>query len=97
MNDSDAALQHFLHTISHDLGEPIRQVISFTEILEEEEMHRLSDDGRLYLQRASAAGLRLQKMLNGMLLLSRITSQGQAFTPCAHARKCIITESMVHK
>jgi len=82
MSDSDAALQQFLHIASHDLGEPIRQVISFTEILQEEEAQHLSEDGLLYLQRANAAGLRLQNMLKGMLQLSRIVSQGQAFIPC---------------
>jgi len=84
-NPADAAqraLQQFLHTVSHDLSEPIRQVVSFGEILKEEESSRLSDDGRLYLEAVIAAGSRMQDMLGGLLQISRVASRGQLFTPC---------------
>ncbi|MCH9828549.1 MAG: hypothetical protein K0U79_12460 [Gammaproteobacteria bacterium] len=76
------ALQQFLYTVSHDLSEPIRQVVSFGEILKEEEFSRLSDDGRLYLDAVIAAGSRMQDMLGGLLQISRVASRGQQFTLC---------------
>lgn len=76
------ALQQFLHTVSHDLSEPIRQVVSFGEILKEEESSRLSEDGRVYLDAVISAGSRLQDMLGGLLQISRVATRGQLFTLC---------------
>lgn len=76
------ALQEFLHSVTHDMNEPIRQIISFGEILQEEEYERLSADGQLYLRSIIKAGDRMQGMLSGLLQLARISSRGKAFTNC---------------
>lgn len=76
------ALQQFLQIVSHDLNEPLRHVISFSEILQDEEFERLSQDGQFYLSSIVNAGTRLQQMLAGVLQLARLTSRAQAFTAC---------------
>ena len=76
------ALQDFLQVVSHDLGEPLRQVISFGEILEDEEHERLSESGREYLHAMIGAGVRMRAMLDGVLQLARVSSRAQPFAPC---------------
>lgn len=85
--DTDAqqqslALQKFLATVSHDLSGPLRQIISFSEILDEEEHERLSGDGRTYLRSIISASSRMQDMLTGLLRLARVESRGITFATC---------------
>lgn len=80
--DGNAALQDFLRTVSHDLREPLRHVISFAEILQMEEAERLSEDGQAHLASIITAGMRLHGMLAGLLELSRVFTTGQPMIPC---------------
>ena len=80
--DDAVALQVFLQHASHDLREPLRHVISFAEILQEEEYQRLSADGRLYLDSIVSAGSRLQEMLAGLLAIARVQTRGKPLQRC---------------
>lgn len=75
-------LEQFIQIASHDLREPLRKVLAFSDLLMDEEGSRLSADGQGYLHSISAATRRMQALLASLLDLSRITSEGQSFDPC---------------
>jgi signal transduction histidine kinase len=78
---SNAELEQFASIASHDLKEPLRKVQTFTEQLSTTEADHLSDEGRDYLQRTTAAGQRMQALIDDLLKFSRVATQGRPFEP----------------
>jgi signal transduction histidine kinase len=76
---SNSELEQFASIASHDLKEPLRKVQTLTELLERKEADRLSDEGRDYLERTSAAGERMQELIDDLLKFSRVATQGNPF------------------
>jgi light-regulated signal transduction histidine kinase (bacteriophytochrome) len=76
---SNEELEQFASIASHDLKEPLRKVQTLTELLNVKEADRLSDEGRDYLSRTSAAGERMQQLIDDLLKFSRVATQGQPF------------------
>lgn len=75
-------LEQFVHVASHDMREPLRKILAFSDCLEVDEGDRLSDDARLYLHSISAAARRMEELLESLLRLTRVTSHGQTFERC---------------
>lgn len=67
-------LESFSHTVSHDLGAPIRHVIGFAQVLREQYGGLLDRVGNDTLERISAAGHRMDSMLNALVDLHRIST-----------------------
>ena len=63
-----------VYSVSHDLGATIRHVRSFSELLIEKNSG-LDDDSKKWLGHIHQAGLQSQRMLDGLLKLSRVYSQ----------------------
>ncbi len=78
---SNAELEQFASIASHDLQEPLRKVRTFTHRVFETEADALSDQGRDYLSRANAAAARMQKLVEDLLLFSRVGTRGSPFAP----------------
>jgi signal transduction histidine kinase len=78
---SNAELEQFASIASHDLKEPLRKVQTFTEQLSTTEADHLSDEGRDYLQRTTAAGQRMQALIDDLLKFSRVATQWRPFEP----------------
>lgn len=83
LTSSHQELEQFIQVASHDLREPLRKVLAFSDLLLQEEGHHLSEEGRGYLGSITAATRRMQGLLASLLDLSRVTSQGRSFDPCA--------------
>ena len=64
---SNAALGEFAHAASHDLQEPLRKVIAFTDRVASRYGALLPEDGLGYLSRISNATLRMRSLIEGML------------------------------
>jgi len=79
---SNQDLEQFVHIASHDLREPLRKVLAFSDLLQEEEGDRLSAEARGYLGSIASATRRMQALLASLLTLTRVTSEGQPFDPC---------------
>ncbi|HEX2995354.1 MAG TPA: PAS domain S-box protein, partial [Anaerolineales bacterium] len=75
---SNAELEQFAYVASHDLQEPLRKIETFGNLLLERAA-QLDDQGRDYVQRMQNAAGRMRAMVDGLLQLSRITTQGQPF------------------
>jgi PAS domain S-box-containing protein len=66
-NDS---LQQFAHVASHDLQEPLRKLMQFTEYLEQDCGDELSKDGRYFVDVISKSANRMRQLVRDILLLS---------------------------
>lgn len=65
-------LSSFSYSISHDLRAPLRAMQSFADILAEECGERLTSDGREYLRRIAAAANRMDRLIQDVLVYSRV-------------------------
>ncbi|MCX6020314.1 MAG: ATP-binding protein [Chloroflexi bacterium] len=70
---SNAELEAFAYSISHDLRAPLRSMGGFSQVLLERHQGNLDAQGRAYLERISAASQRMGEMIEGVLRLSRVT------------------------
>ena len=68
------AKSDFLSRMSHELRTPMNAIMGFTQLLEDDRNHYLSDDQRDNLHEISRAGTHLLELINEVLDLSRIES-----------------------
>jgi PAS domain S-box-containing protein len=72
---SNAELQQFAYVASHDLQEPLRAAVGFLQLIESRYTGQLDEKGHHYIERAVAAGHRMQGLINDLLSLSRVNTQ----------------------
>lgn len=65
-------LEEFAYVASHDLQEPARKMITFSNRLIESERERLSEHGRDYLDRIHSASTRMQTLIEELLNYARL-------------------------
>ena len=65
-------LEAFAYTVSHDLRQPLRSVEGFSSMLDRRYGEMLDQRGRGYLARIRAAAERMNQLIDGLLLLSRL-------------------------
>lgn len=76
---SNRELQDFAYVASHDLQEPLRKIIVFSERLCERFAEALPPEGRDYLERMRRAAQRMQTLINDLLTFSRVTTRAREF------------------
>ena len=64
----------FAYSVSHDLWGPAQAVVAFTRLLKSEQSGAFSEDGQLYFSLIVDNGRKLQEMLDGLLLYSRLNT-----------------------
>ena len=74
LQQSNAELESFTYTVSHDLRAPVRHLSGFVQILREELGSELSDSSNELLQRMDKSCLRMNSLIEGLLSLSRVGS-----------------------
>ncbi|MBC8053496.1 MAG: GHKL domain-containing protein [Sphingobacteriaceae bacterium] len=65
-------LEQFAYIASHDLQEPLRTLISFASLFEEEFKGKLNEDAETYLNFIIHSSKRMQQLVQGLLDYSRI-------------------------
>lgn len=75
---SNRELEQFAFMASHDMQEPLRKIEMFGDLLQERATS-LGDQERAYLDRMRSAARRMRDMVEGLLQLSRISTQGKPF------------------
>ncbi len=73
-------LEAFSYSVSHDLRQPLRAMHGFSMMLEEEYANALDDKARHYLARIKTASDRMSELVDGLLVLSRMTRSPLAIT-----------------
>ncbi|MGF2685555.1 ATP-binding protein [Marinobacter sp. DUT-3] len=68
-------LEAFSYSVSHDLRQPLRAVEGFGQALEEDCGDQLNETGKDYLRRIRAASVRMAGLIDGLLILSRVSRQ----------------------
>lgn len=66
-------LEAFCYSVSHDLRAPLRAVRGFTEVLVENHAAQLDDRGREFLRRVNDASLQMDRLVEDLLRLSRVS------------------------
>jgi signal transduction histidine kinase len=66
-------LEAFSYSVSHDLRGPLRAVISYAGMLEEDYGEKLDDEAREYIDRIKASGRRMSELIDTLLALSRLS------------------------
>jgi len=78
---SNRDLAQFAYVASHDLREPLRKIVAFGGMLEDECGNALPENATDYLNRMRNAVNRMQNLISGLLSYSRVTTQAQPFVP----------------
>jgi PAS domain S-box-containing protein len=75
LQGTNAELQDFAYTASHDLSEPLRMVASFLGLLERRSGGVLDDKSREYLAHAVGGATRMRQLIDDLLLYSRVANE----------------------
>lgn len=77
---SNRDLEQFAYVASHDLKEPLRTVVSYTQRLEQRYGDRLDQRGQRYLGHIVNAGTRMQQLVTELLNYARLHSTQERLT-----------------
>lgn len=68
-------LEAFTYSVAHDLQAPLRNIVSYSQMLEEDFGPQVPEDARQYWQRIGSRAQYMAQLVNDLLNLSRISKQ----------------------
>lgn len=77
---SNQELQDFASVAAHDLQEPLRKILSFSDRLKAKAKDELSSESLDYLERIYSSAQRMRILINDLLTYSRVTTKAQPFS-----------------
>ncbi len=81
LRESNEDLQRFAYVASHDLQEPLRTVVSFSQLLERRLANRTETEIHELLGFIIEGGVRMQAMIQDLLVFSRVVTGGRTPEP----------------
>ena len=82
LRTTNAELQHFAYALTHDLQEPLRMVVNFTELLGREYAGKLGKEADKYISYSVEGALRIEALLKALLAYWEVAEREQdGFAP----------------
>jgi PAS domain S-box-containing protein len=83
---SNTELQQFAYVASHNLQEPLRAIAGFCQLLADKYRGQIDAKGQQWLAYVVEGAKQMQELVQGLLRLSRVESEGKPFvgTPAAN-------------
>ncbi|MBN1800993.1 MAG: GHKL domain-containing protein, partial [Candidatus Lokiarchaeota archaeon] len=94
LEKSNADLEEFAYIASHDLQEPLRAIISFSQLLESDYKDVIDEVGKEYLDFIVEGGNRMKLLITELLEYSRITTRKRPLSACN--TESVLEESMLN-
>ena len=79
LTHSNAELERFAFVAAHDLQEPLRNVVTYSQIIERDLGSRLTDGERQALAILVEGARRMRMLVGDLLAYSRVSSRGERF------------------
>ncbi len=79
--ESNGELERFAYVASHDMQEPVRMMLSFSQLLQQDYESKLDEEGREYLGIISDSALRMRNMIRDLLDYARLEGGGRSTGP----------------
>jgi signal transduction histidine kinase len=89
LRQSNDKLRQFVSLASHDLQEPLRAVLLFSEMLQRDAAASLSPEAAEHLERVREGGIRLQRLLEGLLTYVRSSAIESADSSPVSLQACV--------
>ena len=89
---SNAALEQFAAIASHDLSAPLRTIQGFLRLLERRHAEELSGEAREFVAHAVRASIRMQRLIDDLLIYSRV---GTSDRPRERVAVAVVVQEVV--
>jgi PAS domain S-box-containing protein len=91
---SNADLEQFAYSVSHDLQSPLHVIAGFVELLARRCQGKLDDKEKEFLSQIQASVKHEQRLIKDLLDFSRVTTRGKEFTPvdCTRVLDQVLTD-----
>jgi chemotaxis family two-component system sensor kinase Cph1 len=76
LKTTNTELREFAYALTHDLQEPLRMVVNFTQLLAEEKAGKLGADAEKYISYSVEGALRIEALLKSLLNYWEVTERG---------------------
>jgi len=85
LQTTNAELQHFAYALTHDLQEPLRMVVNFTQLLAQEYDGKLGKDADKFISYSVEGALRIEALLKALLAYWEVNERERG---TLHATDC---------
>ena len=86
-------IEQFTYIASHDLQEPLRAMINFTQLLQEDYAGKLDDDGNKYIEFIYNSSIRMRDLVKGLLDYSLLGNERElTLVDCHHVVEDVLND-----
>jgi two-component system CheB/CheR fusion protein len=72
LEENNRELTSFSYVASHDLQEPLRKIYTFSKLIAEDSITKLSEDSVMYMDRILVSAARMQRLIDDLLHYSHV-------------------------